>query len=123
MKERCDRAVMSERERIILEVIRQHEGRTNAIRAADLAQLAGLSVRATRAAVRRLTCTFGNPIGSATRNPPGFYFCVEATELATAEERWRRFGVAAIVKAVKLNPLRHSAIIGQAMLEITAELA
>ncbi len=69
-------------EQAVLDVLQWHRGRAQAIGLDVLAASAGLSERTVQYAIASLIESHGQPIGSATMRPAGYYLIETADELA-----------------------------------------
>jgi hypothetical protein len=69
-------------EQAVLDVVRRHRGRAQAIGLDALAVSAGISERQVQHTIASLIEQHGQPIGSATMRPAGYYLIETADELA-----------------------------------------
>ena len=75
-------AELSSDEQAVLDVLQRHRGRARAIGLDVLAACAGIAERNVQHAVASLIEQHGQPIGSATAQPAGYYLIENADELA-----------------------------------------
>jgi glutamate formiminotransferase len=67
--------------RKILEVISKHVGKKKPVQVSDLMSFVPLSDREIRKVIQELILDFGEPIGSTTKGPHGFYFIADQDDL------------------------------------------
>ena len=69
----------------LLNILRQHQGRQNAIKACDLAALLNENERAVRLAIRELIAE-GVPVASSTESPAGYFIITTYAEIQEYSE-------------------------------------
>ncbi len=89
----------------ILEVISKHIGKSKPVQVNELMSFVPLSDREIRKAVQELVIEFGEPIGSTTKGPHGFYFIADGDDLdeAVSNLESRRDKIDKRIKALKLQ--------------------
>lgn len=107
----------------VLEVLQRHRGRAQAIGLDVLAASAGISERNVQSAVAVLIEQDGQPIGSATAQPAGYYLIETEDELAASlgQLTHRIVSLARRISALKRSTT--PVVLQQLAIELTEEAA
>lgn len=110
---------ISEQEGRVLTVLREHRGRQQAIGQRDLSEATGIHTRTVRDLIKHLIEEHGEPIGSASSPPAGYYLITSDVELETAQQE---FKTRIVEMAKRLAQLRKNApadVLKQLALELS----
>jgi len=109
---------LSDEEYRVWEIIEQHQGRANAIKADDLAEETKIESVRIREIVSHLVKEHGKLIGSSTGNPPGFYVITDREELERQIRSLRHRGIMCLIRAAALSKSSIEEIFRQGRLDI-----
>lgn len=119
-REACAPDDLTDDERTVLGVLRAHRGRAAAIHKESLAAQAGLSVRHSRQVIAHLIERHGQPIGSASRFPAGYFVVETAEEAAQAAQELRSRIVRLAMRLARLQRNTPADCLAQLRLELEA---
>lgn len=98
--------------------LRGHEGAARAIKADDLAELAGMNVRNVQRAIHSLIHERGKAIGSSMAPPFGYYVAVTHEERVEVARLHRDRGIAMLTTAAKILGIDRAAYVRRVQTEI-----
>lgn len=113
-------AGMSEQEREVWYVLRNHEGAENAIKVPDLAERVGLGSRQVQRIVHRLIHDFGKAVGTSMREPMGLYHATTPQEREEVAALHRRRAKGMLATAAKIVGVSVREYVERHQLELVA---
>lgn len=108
----------SEHEQRVLEVLHECRGRRMAIGKSDLARRTGIHERTVREIIKHLIEAHGEPIGSTSGDPHGYYMICTADEQQQAEAELQHRIIELARRLASLRKNTPSAVLGQITLEL-----
>ncbi|MCS6290380.1 MAG: hypothetical protein H8K10_15600 [Nitrospira sp.] len=108
----------SQQERKVMTLLTERQGRQAAIGKSELAKITGMPEREVRRVIKHLIEEHGEPIGSTSGEPHGYYLICTADEQAHAENelRHRIIELARRLGCLKRN--QPAEVLGQIVLEL-----
>lgn len=123
-----DYVSMTGEEEAVLEVLKKHRGKGNAISVPELTKRANYNIANTnnafmsetriRQIVRHLTVRHGKLIGSATKNPPGYFIPTNAKEVEMVCKSLRHRALSILYRECRIRGIGFPELLGQLALEI-----
>ena len=112
---------LSREEEIVLDLIKAHPGREQAISLPALALRTGIDERRVQSIVRELIITHGARIDSTSGSPPGYFWISTQEEVERAYDRLLKRGRKIILRASRLRGMSLDDVLGQIRLEFDGE--
>lgn len=119
---------MTGEEEAVLEVLKKHRGRESAIKVPELTKRANYNIADVdipfmnetqiRQIVRHLIIRHGILIGSATKNPPGYFIPANAKEVEMVCKSLRHRALSILYRECRIRQIGLPELLGQLQLEI-----
>lgn len=106
------------RESLVMALLRGHKGMAEAIPMSRVGEMLDLSTRDVQDSIKHLIEAHGEPIGSATGCPHGYYLIATAEEQARAEQQLKNRAMSCLIRLARLRKTSLENIFGQIKLEL-----